>query len=55
MTLLQALISQGRTPEEAEEAINEMRLMVHEDLLDPEEVLYEHGLEPDYVPELLVD
>jgi len=42
------------TPEEADEIISEMRVMV-EDGEDPEEVLsYTVGLEPDYIFDLLV-
>ena len=50
--LLTALVSKGYTKEEAEEVISEMR----EDVLagaDPEELLHDKGLEPDYIMDLL--
>jgi hypothetical protein len=52
MELLTALINQGNDPTEAREIIKEMRARVIEGE-DPEEILYEEGLEPDYVFELL--
>ncbi len=42
----------GDTREEAEERLAEMRERVAEGE-DPEEVLYEEGLEPDYIFDLL--
>lgn len=53
MTLLQALINNDYSPTEAKELIVEMRNRVLNDGEDPDEVLYEHGLEPDYVMDLL--
>jgi hypothetical protein len=53
MSLKEALMSgQGLTEQEAKHSIKEMRLMVFEGE-DPEEVLYENGLEPDYIFEIL--
>lgn len=52
MTLLQALKGKGYTLQEAEEVYNTMVERVF-DGEDPEEVLYEEGLEPDYVFDLL--
>ena len=52
MNLLNALINQGNDPTEAREILKEMRARVM-DGEDPEEVLYEEGLEPDYVFDLL--
>lgn len=54
MTLLRALINSGEveTKEEGIELIKEMRNRVEEGE-DPEEVLFEHGLEPDYVFDLI--
>ena len=53
MNLKEALMSgQGLTEQEAKLSIKEMRLMVHEGE-DPEEVLYENGLEPDYLVDIL--
>ena len=43
-----ALINQGFDREEAKEIIAEMKKVV-ENGGDPEEALYEYGLEPDYV------
>lgn len=40
------------TCEEATELVNEMRERVH-DGENPEEVLYDEGLEPDYIFELI--
>ncbi len=53
MTLLEALISQGYEKADAKDLIREMRDRVLTDGEDPDEVLYEHGLEPDYVMDLL--
>jgi hypothetical protein len=50
--LLTALTNKGYSKEEAEEIISNMR----EDVLagaDPEELLYEEGLEPDYIMDLI--
>jgi hypothetical protein len=53
MTLLKALMNgQDMTKEEAKELILEMKQRVVEGE-DPEEVLYEEGLEPDYVLDLI--
>jgi hypothetical protein len=52
-TLFDALVSQGYTGEEATMIISSMRNAVLEGE-DPEEILYEFGLEPDYVFDLLV-
>ena len=38
---------------QADEIIQEMRRLVLEEGYDPEEVLYEEGLEPDYVFDLI--
>jgi len=54
MSLLKALMESGDLEkQDAKELILEMRKRVHEDGEDPEEVLYEEGLEPDYVFDLL--
>jgi len=51
--LKQALITgKDMSPTEADEAIEEMRNQVLEGE-DPEELLYEQGLEPDYIFDLL--
>ena len=53
MELLQIFMNRdGMTRKEAKELISEMRQRVR-DREDPEEVLYEEGLEPDYVFDLL--
>lgn len=53
MTLKQALIQgQGLTSEEAIELIADMRKQVLEGA-DPEELLYDEGLEPDYIFDLI--
>ncbi len=53
MSLKEALMSgQGLTEQEARLSIKEMKLMVL-DGEDPEEVLYENGLEPDYIIDIL--
>jgi hypothetical protein len=52
MTLYQALRNKGYNNDEADELIDNMR----DDVLngaDPEELLDEYGLEPDYVMDLL--
>jgi hypothetical protein len=51
--LLKALMANDYSPEEAKEAIEEMRNRVLNDGEDPDEVLYEYGLEPDYVMDIL--
>ncbi len=51
--LKQALINgQDMSASEADEAIAEMKDRLY-DSEDPEELLYEHGLEPDYIFDLL--
>jgi len=52
MELLTALINQGNDPTEALEILKEMKARVTEGE-DPEEVLHEEGLEPDYILDLL--
>lgn len=44
---------QDLSKDEAKEIIEEMRKRVHEDNEDPEEVLHEEGLEPDYILDLI--
>jgi len=44
---------QDLTKEEAKSRILEMKQRIYNDNEDPEEVLYEEGLEPDYVFELI--
>ena len=54
MTLLKALMQgQDLSKDEAKEMILEMRKRVHVDNEDPEEVLHEEGLEPDYILDLI--
>lgn len=54
MTLLKALMQgQDLSKDEAKEIIEEMCKRVHEDNEDPEEVLHEEGLEPDYILDLI--
>ena len=54
MTLLKALMEgHDLSREEAKEMIRDMRVRVLEEGEDPEEVLYEEGLEPDYVMDLI--
>jgi hypothetical protein len=52
MELLQALIGQGHSKQDALEIIRGMKERLNEGE-DPEELLYEEGLEPDYVMDLL--
>ena len=53
LSLLAALIhSQDFTKQEALDVLNEMKERVFEGE-DPEEILYEYGLEPDYILDLL--
>lgn len=52
MTLREALINQGNPIEEVDDIISSMRDDVFEGA-DPEDVLDEYGLEPDYVFDLL--
>jgi hypothetical protein len=55
VNLEQALINNGSAADldEARRLISEMRSRVVDDLEDPEEVLLDYGLEPDYVMDLL--
>ena len=54
MSLIEALMEgQDLTEKEATSRILEMKSRVYNDGEDPEEVLYEEGLEPDYVFELI--
>jgi len=50
--LLTALVSKGYTKEEAEEVISEMREAILSGE-DPEELLHDEGLEPDYIMDLI--
>jgi len=52
MSLIEALIGQGLSRAEAADRIEEMnqRFLDGE---DPEEILHEEGLEPDYVMEII--
>lgn len=52
MELLQALINKGHSKKDALAIIREMKERLHEGE-DPEELLLEEGLEPDYVMDLL--
>ncbi len=52
MELLQALINQGHSKQDALEIIHGMKERLFEGE-DPVELLYEEGLEPDYVMDLL--
>lgn len=54
MNLINALVNseQAENREDAEEIIKEMKNRVL-DGEDPEEILYEYGLEPDYVFDIL--
>jgi uncharacterized protein (DUF433 family) len=52
MTLKEALINQGNDPDEVAEIIEDMTSRVH-DGEDPDDVLDDYGLEPDYVFDLL--
>ena len=54
MTLLKAIMEgHDLTREEAREMIEDMRSRVLEENEDPEEVLHEEGLEPDYIHDLI--
>ena len=53
MNLNQALMeAQGLSEDEAKHAIKEMKIQIINGE-DPEEVLYDNGLEPDYIFEIL--
>ena len=51
--LLKALMNNDYSREDALEEISNMRDGILNDGEDPDEVLYEYGLEPDYVMDLL--
>lgn len=52
MTLKEALIKQGNNSEEADNIIQSMKEDI-ENGANPEELLHDQGLEPDYVMDLL--
>lgn len=52
MSALEALVNQGHEKAEAMEMINEIRDLIMEGM-NPEDVLYYYGLEPDYIMEFL--
>ena len=52
MTALEALVNQGHEKAAAMEMINEIRDLIMEGM-NPEDVLYYYGLEPDYIMEFL--
>jgi hypothetical protein len=52
MTLREALANKGYTPESIDETISDMIADINVGF-DPEEVLHNEGLEPDYVIDLL--
>lgn len=51
MSLFSVLLERGDSVEEARELITEMKERVA-DGEDPEEVLYDEGLDPDYIEDL---
>ncbi len=53
MNLITALINKGYTLEQSEEIVSEMRKRIMNGCEDPEELLFEEGLEPDYVFDLI--
>jgi hypothetical protein len=53
MTLFEALMSKGYSSDEARQVVFEMKERVLQGE-DPEELLYEEGLEPDYIMDLLM-
>jgi len=52
MNLRDALISQGNSEQDTDEIIQDMISRVSQGE-DPEEVLYEYGLEPDYIFDII--
>lgn len=55
MDIIQALISQGYTKEEAENLFDSWQDQILDgcSIFDMEDELYAHGLEPDYLEDLL--
>lgn len=53
MTLIQALLAQGNDAQEVRDILADMMDRVYDMQEDPEEVLADYGLEPDYVMELI--
>jgi uncharacterized membrane-anchored protein len=53
MTLTQALLNQGNDAQEVRDILADMMDRVLEQQEDPEEVLADYGLEPDYVMDLI--
>jgi hypothetical protein len=55
MTNLQEVLMarEDLTYNEASEIIAEMRRLIYEEEVDPEELLFEEGLEPDYIFDLI--
>ena len=52
MTLTEALINQGNEPDVVDDIIDNMVSDLNEGM-NPEDILEEYGLEPDYVMDLL--
>ena len=57
MDIIQALINNGQADgiREASSILEQMKERVQDEGEDPEEVLHEYGLEPDYIFELIVE
>lgn len=53
MTLTQALLAQGNDAQEVRDILADMFNRVYDMQEDPEEVLADYGLEPDYVADLI--
>ena len=53
MNLREALANQGNSPSEVDEIISSMVYEINECDSDPEDLLSNEGLEPDYVLDLL--
>lgn len=54
MNLLEAIMCRDEcSKKDAQDLIDEMKILVHEEGCDPEEVLYDEGFEPDYIFDLL--
>ena len=53
MTLTQALLNQGYDAQEVRDILADMMDRVYDQQEDPEEVLADYGLEPDYVLDLI--
>jgi len=52
-SLIQALLAQGHAASDAQEIFNHLQGLIYESPEEVEDALYEEGLEPDYILDLI--